>query len=122
VDAGDLLPGDGEHAERVGFAQVFLRREGQLLDVLELPDVIRMHASRVEFGAIERNVLIRRAHAVLQAAELERAEFVPRHALLGVQFGWVRRPEAGFLGAWHRYLRWFDRFHCDSIPVPGDGR
>ncbi len=38
VEADDLLHGAGEEAERVGVSQVGLHREGQLRQVLEVPD------------------------------------------------------------------------------------
>ena len=51
VDARDLLHRHGEHAERVGLAQVLLRREGQLRDIVERADVVGVHARLVELAS-----------------------------------------------------------------------
>ena len=51
VHAHDLLARHGEQAERIVVAQVGLRGEGKLREVLERPEIVGMHARRVEARA-----------------------------------------------------------------------
>jgi hypothetical protein len=71
MQAHDVLQRLREHAERVGLAQVFLRRERKFRQVIERLQVIRMHAGGLELGAIVRHALIDAPDGGLQALKLQ---------------------------------------------------
>jgi hypothetical protein len=81
VDARDLLGGHRKHAERIVLAQVILRGEGQLFEVIQRPDVVGMYAGGVELRPVVRHVRVGVTHGLLQAIKLKRLEFVARHPL-----------------------------------------
>ena len=106
VDAGDLLHRHGEHAERVGLAQVGLRRERQLRDIRQRADVVGVHARLVELARVERHVRVGVPHGLLQPLELERLDLGAGHPLLGVEVvaGAGARPET-MVGRWSSSTR-----------------
>ena len=76
VDAAELLARDGEHAERVGVAQVCLGGEGELREIGELLQVVRVDAVVVEALPVEGRVLVGVAERPFHAVELERRDLV----------------------------------------------
>ena len=56
VDAHDLLARHGEDAEGVAVAQILLGGEGELGQVRQLPEVVRVHAGFVELASVDRRV------------------------------------------------------------------
>ena len=82
-------------AERVVRAQFLLGRERKLRQVGELLQIRRVHALRVERGAVVGNVVVGVLQAPAQAFELQRLEFIAAGALDGFELGGV--------GAKHRH-------------------
>ena len=76
MDARDLLHWDGEHAERIVFAQIVLARERKPCEVGERPKVARMDPGRVVFLAVVRNPLVRDRNAGFEPLELQSSELV----------------------------------------------
>ena len=85
VDAPHLLLRHREHAERVVLPQVGLRRGGELGQVREVAAVVGVHARRVERPAVVRHVRVGPVQRLPQPRELQRAQLVDRHPLLGVE-------------------------------------
>ena len=70
-----------EHAERVVFAEVRLGREGQLGQVGQLLDVVRVDFRRVEGGLVVRYVLVRMTDRPSEALGLQRSQLVEGRGL-----------------------------------------
>ena len=71
----------GEQAERIGVAHILLHGKGELLDVFERFDMVRIDASLVKALLIERDVLIAANGNVAQTLELKFLELRVVHAL-----------------------------------------
>ena len=76
MNARDVLPRDGEHAERVIVPQILFHGEGKLREIGEALQIIRVNALRVERRAIMRHVLVSVAKRPFQARELKRGDFI----------------------------------------------
>ena len=85
MDAAELLARHGEHAERIGVAQVLLHGEGKLREVGERLQVVRMHAVVVEPLPVEGRVLVGVADRPLHPLELQPGDLVARGVLDGVE-------------------------------------
>ena len=72
VDAHDLVHRHGEHAERIGVAQVGLGGERELRQVGERLQVLGFHARRVELLAVVRHFFVGVLQRPPQALELQR--------------------------------------------------
>ena len=71
VDARELLARHGEQAERVGVAQVRLRRERQLRDVFDAADVAGQQPHLVKALLVKRHVFIAAVHDLHKALRLD---------------------------------------------------
>lgn len=76
MEAHDLLARDGEHAERIGVAQVILGGERKFRQIGERFQVVRMHTDLIEPGAVKRRMGIGVAQRPLQPFQLQRAQFI----------------------------------------------
>ena len=76
MDARDLLARHGEQAEGVVVAQVLLDGEGELREVAQLLQVVRVHALGVEGLAVVRHVVVGVLQRGLQALQLQRGDLV----------------------------------------------
>ena len=70
VQAYDLIHGHGKHAVRVVVAQVVLGGEGELGQVRQGRDVVRVNAQCIEALTVQRHVVVGVAQAPAQAFEL----------------------------------------------------
>ena len=80
-----LFARDRQHAERIGVAQIGLRREGEAGEILQLPEIVGMDACRLAFGAIGRLPFVGLAQRVAQPPELEGTKFIERDSRLRKQ-------------------------------------
>ena len=97
MDAHALFARDGQHAVGIGVAQVGLGGEGKALEIVELAEIVGMHARRLALGAVRRLVLVGMAQHGLQALELQRAQRIERHSRFRKQIlrhGCVRCPSS----------------------------
>ena len=81
VNANDVAQGNGEKAEGICVAEVVFDRKREFPDVVEGPNVLRLHAMRIEFFPVERDILVRAPNRVLQTFALEAAQLIALHAL-----------------------------------------
>ena len=77
MDADELLARDGEHAERVGFAQIVLAGKGETLQVADRGDVARLDVGQAL--AVERHSLLDIGDQRAQPFGLERLQLFARH-------------------------------------------
>ncbi|MNE26790.1 hypothetical protein D3C80_1201740 [compost metagenome] len=107
VDAHDLALRHGEHAEGVVVAQVVLAGEGELGQVLQGLQVVRVHALLIKALAVQRDVLVGVLQAPAQAFQLVLAQFVDAGG-----FHWVKQGGIG------NHVHGFTRI----VLVPGPAR
>ena len=87
VDALDLIGGHSLKPEGIFVAQVILRGEGQLRDVVDRLDVFRLHAQLVHLSLVEGHVLVAPLHGGGETFALELAHVLAGHALhLGIVY------------------------------------
>ena len=101
MDADDLALRSGLQAKGIVVAQVFLRGEGQLVDVLDGLDVVRPDVQLLQLVTIERNVVVDVLHNFVQAFALERAHLVAAHAFF------VRIPNHNYVSSCVMFIRSF---------------
>src|SRR6266511_1506728 len=76
MDPYDLLHGRGKHAEGVVLPEVVLGRERKRCEVVQVFDVIWMHARCVEFLSVVGHALIGEANGLPEPRELEVNELI----------------------------------------------
>ena len=76
MDPHDLAHRDGEHAERIVLAQVFLGGERKFFQIVEARDSCGLHLRRRELFLIVRDVPIGAGDHLPDPRELERPQFV----------------------------------------------
>jgi hypothetical protein len=96
VDPGDLVAGDGEHAERVAASQVLLGGKRHPGEMVELGDVAGAQAGVVEGGPVVRAVGVGVPDRGAKPLGLQGAELVDRSGLDRVE-----RDRLGLIGG-HR--------------------
>ncbi len=74
MDARDALLRHGEHAERIVLPQIRLGGERKSRQVAKRAQVRRMHARRIELGAVRRHVRVRMGKAVPEPLQLQRLD------------------------------------------------
>ena len=87
VHAHHLLARHGEHAERIGVAQVLLGGEGELRQVGEGFQVVRLYAGLVELAPVVGDVVVGMLERPAQAGQLQGGDFVAAGVLDGVKPG-----------------------------------
>ena len=80
MNAHALFARDGQHAVRIGIAQVGLGGEGKALEIVEVAEIVGMHPRRLALGAVRRLVLVGMAQHGLQALELQGAQRIERQS------------------------------------------
>ncbi len=100
MDADDLFARGGEHAERVGVAQVALHREREFGEVGEGVQIGGMHAGGVELLFVERGVGVGVGERPFEALELQGGEFVARGGFDRLEVAGTRREIL------HRFPPW----------------
>ena len=76
MNASAVFARHSEHAKGVAVTQVRLGGEGKLGDVGQAFAVVRVHACRVELGAVHGRIGIGMLQRLLQALELQAAQLV----------------------------------------------
>ncbi|MPM33868.1 hypothetical protein SDC9_80449 [bioreactor metagenome] len=91
VDPPDLVHRHGQRPERIVGPEELLVGEREVSDVLEFPQIAGVHASGVVQVAVGLDVVVRVVQRPLQTAELQRADLLAAHPLLGIQLAGVQR-------------------------------
>ncbi|MCY1437498.1 hypothetical protein D9M71_536620 [compost metagenome] len=97
VQARDLFHGHGEHAVGVVVAQVVLAGEGELRQVFQGFQVVRVHAFLIEALAVQRDVLVGVPEAPAQALQLVLAQLVDAGGFHRVKQGGIGNHVHGSL-------------------------
>src|SRR4051794_21376829 len=105
MDAGDALARDREHAERVAGAQVGLGREREAADVVEAPQIVRMHPRGIEGLLVVRDAGVDVPQGLGEAGLLQGGELVAGCGLDRVEVAGPGR-EVSAHGANPSWPRW----------------
>ena len=78
MHARQILARHGEHAERIVRPQVLLAGERELREVIQRPEVIRMHPGAIERGSVMRYVGVGMAQRPGEPLALQRGNLIAR--------------------------------------------
>ena len=81
MQTDNILHGHGEKTVGIGIAKILLIAEGQLVQVVDGPDIVRRDAGLLHLAAVEGNVFIYAAHRRGKALILQGDDLLTRRSL-----------------------------------------